>query len=171
MPSGEGNHMSEVRVADQTRVKAPLEVVWLALKDPVAHARWHPFVTDITGEHELDQVRACAVLVGTKPALTRERCVEHDDHRRIIWAIEEDSSGFSRMVSDWRAGFILAPNGETTLVTAESSFRPNNLIVRAIMPMIRRKFHRAQRAILAGLKDSIESSRCGVDLSAPCNAR
>lgn len=158
--------MSDVRITDQTWVNAPTDAVWLAIADPAAHARWHPFVTDITGGHKLDQVRACSVLVGNQPGRTRERCVEHDDHRRIIWAIEEDSSGFSRMVSDWRAGFTLAPNAEATLVTAESIFRPNNLIVRAMVPMIRRKFHRAQRAILAGLKDSIESGRGAVDLSA-----
>jgi carbon monoxide dehydrogenase subunit G len=158
--------MREIRITDEIRIDAPIDTAWLAIEDPVAHARWHPFVTEITGEHEPDQVRTCAVLVGKKPGRTRERCVEHDDHRRIIWAIEEDSSGFGRMASGWRAGFMLAPSGETTVVTAESSFRPRNLIVRAMLPMIRRKFHQTQRAILGGLKDSVESSRNGVDLSA-----
>jgi uncharacterized protein YndB with AHSA1/START domain len=157
-----GSETSEISLTDQMQVDAPIDTVWLAIEDPVAHASWHPFVTEITGEHELGQVRVCAVLVGGRPGRTRERCVEHDEHRRIMWAIEEDSSGFGRMVSGWRAGFTLAPNGETTLVTAESTFRPKKLIVPAVLPMIRRKFHRAQRSILAGLKDAIESSRSGV---------
>jgi hypothetical protein len=150
--------MSDIRITDQTRVSAASDAVWLAIANPAAHARWHPFVTEITGEHELDQTRACAVLVGGKPGRTRERCVEYDDRRRIVWAIEEDSSGFSKMVSGWRAGFTLTPNGETTLVDAESVFRPKNVIVRAMVPIIRRRFHRAQRAILAGLKDALESA-------------
>jgi polyketide cyclase/dehydrase/lipid transport protein len=158
--------MSKVRITDQTRVKGSTDVVWLAIVDPATHAHWHPFITDMTGEHKLDQIRACAVQVGSKPGQTRERCVEYDDHRRIMWMIEEDSSGFGRMVSDWRAGFTLTPDGETTLVTAESIFLPNKLIVRAMAPMIRRKFHRVQRAILAGLRDSVESSRPAVDLGA-----
>jgi hypothetical protein len=157
--------MSDIRITDQTRVKGSTDVVWLAIVDPATHARWHPFITEIAGQHKLDQIRACVVLVGAKPGRTRERCVEYVDHGRIIWMVEEDSSGFSRMVSDWRAGFTLTTDGDTTLVTAESVFRPNNLIVRAIVPMIRRRFHRAQRAILAGLKDAVESSHTAVDLS------
>jgi hypothetical protein len=62
------------------------------------------------------------------------------------------------MVSGWQAGFALTPSGETTVVTAESTFRPRKVIVRAMLPMIRRKFHQTQRAILGGLKNSVESS-------------
>lgn len=155
--------MSEIRITDEIRIDAPIEVVWLAIEDPVTHARWHPFVTEITGGHALDQVRTCALLLGGKPGRTQERCVERDDQRRIIWAIEEDSSGFSRMASSWRAGFTLAASGETTVVTAESTFRPRTVIVRAMLPMIRRKFHQTQREILGSLKNSVESSVIGVD--------
>jgi uncharacterized protein YndB with AHSA1/START domain len=157
--------MSEVRIADEIRVDAPVDRVWLAIEDPVAHARWHPFVTEITGGHELDQVRACAVLVGGKPGRTGERCVERDDRRRIIWAVEEDSSGFGRVACGWRAGFTLVPTGEATVVTAESTFRPRGLIVRTMLPLIRRKFHQTQRVILHGLKDSVESTRGAGDAS------
>jgi hypothetical protein len=61
-------------------------------------------VTDIAGEHELDHVRTCSVLVGNKHGQTTERCIEHDDGNRIAWKIEQDSTGFGRMVSDWQAG-------------------------------------------------------------------
>jgi uncharacterized protein YndB with AHSA1/START domain len=156
---GGGLGMSEVRIADEVRVEAPSAAVWQAIEDPVAHARWHPFVTEIVGRHELDQVRTCSVLMGKRRGETRERCVEHGRGRRIAWAIEEDSSGFGRMVSGWSAGFTLAPTGESTLVIAESTFRPRNLLVRAMLPMIRHKFHQTQQAILRGLKDSLEADR------------
>jgi hypothetical protein len=70
------------------------------------------------------------------------------------------------MASGWRAGFVLAPRGDATVVTAESAFRPRSPFARAILPIIRRKFHRAQRAILGSLKESVESSRGGVPSSA-----
>jgi uncharacterized protein YndB with AHSA1/START domain len=149
--------MSDVRIADQIRVEAPVAAVWRAIEDPAAHARWHPFLTGIEGEHALGQIRTCSVLVGTKHGQTKERCVEHDDGNRIAWGIEEDSTGFGRMVSGWRAGFTLAARDRATIVTAESTFRPNNPLVRAMLPLIRRKFHQTQRAILAGLKESIET--------------
>lgn len=34
----------------------------------------------------------------------------------------------------------------------ESAFRPRNLLVRLIMPLIRRKFHQTQKTILQGLE-------------------
>ena len=158
--------MSEVRIVDEIRVEAPLVAVWLAIEDPAAHAQWHPFVTEIAGRHELDQLRTCSVLVGKKRGQKRERCVEHDRGRLIAWAIEEDYTGFGRMVSDWRASFALTEREDATVVTAESRFRPRSVLVRAMLPMIRRKFHQTQQAILRGLRDSLEADRRGVDLSA-----
>jgi uncharacterized protein YndB with AHSA1/START domain len=157
--------MSEVRIADELRIKAPIAAVWRAIEDPAGHARWHPFVREITGNHELGQVRTCSVHVAGKQGQTRERCVEHDVGRRIAWAIEEDSTGFGRMVSGWRAGFAMTEQDGVTTVTAASTFEPCNLLVRAILPVIRRKFHQTQRTILRALRDSLESSASGVDLN------
>jgi uncharacterized protein YndB with AHSA1/START domain len=149
--------MSEVRIEDALAIDASAPEVWHALEDPAAHARWHPFVTEIAGEHRLGQVRSCSVVVGGKHGQTRERCVVEDPASRIGWSVEEDSTGFGRMVSNWRAGFSLTPRDGKTLVTAESTFEPNNLLVRPMLPMIRRKFHQTQRAILAALKESFET--------------
>ena len=149
--------MTEVRIADDVRVDASIDVVWHAIESPAAHARWHPYVTAIGGGHELREIRECSVLIGKKPGTTKERCVERDERARIIWAIEEDSTGFGRMVSGWRSGFSLIERDGTTMVTAESTFRPNNVLVRAMLPLIRRKFHQTQRAILHGLQHAVEA--------------
>lgn len=149
--------MTEVRIEDEVVVNAPAGDVWKAIKDPAAHADWHPFVTRISGEHRLGAIRTCSVVVGKKSGETKERCIEEDDGRKIIWAIEEDSTGFLRMVSDWRAGFGLERREGATLVKAESVFRPKNVLVRLMTPIVRRKFHQTQQAILAGLKRSIET--------------
>ncbi|HXD57329.1 MAG TPA: SRPBCC family protein [Thermoleophilaceae bacterium] len=148
--------MSEVRIADVLQLDAPIEIVWSLIADPVAHARWHPFVSAIAGGHELEDLRSCTVRVGRKEGTTKERCVERDDGARIVWAIEEDSTGFGSMVSGWCSGFALAEHDGATLVTAESRFRPSNLLVRAMLPLIRRKFHRTQQSILRGLQDAVE---------------
>jgi uncharacterized protein YndB with AHSA1/START domain len=151
--------VSEVRIADELRVDAPIEVVWHAIEDPPAHARWHPFVSAIAGGHELHDVRSCSVQVGKKVGSTKERCVAREEGARIAWAIEEDSTGFGRMVSGWRSGFSLAERDGATIVTAHSTFRPNNALVRAMLPVIRRKFHHTQRAILRGLRAAVETDR------------
>lgn len=149
--------MSQVSVEDQVTVSAPISKVWEAIKNPRTHSQWHPFVSHISGEHRLGEVRKCDVIVGNKPGHTEERCTLYDEGRKIIWTIEQDSSGFSRMVSDWSAGFSLEPRGSnTTVVTAQSVFSPKKFFVRLMMPMIRRKFHKFQQAILNGLKHHVE---------------
>jgi uncharacterized protein YndB with AHSA1/START domain len=144
-----------VKIEDEIRIDAPAPEIWELIKDPTAHARWHPFLTEIRGGHGLGQVRTCTVLLGGKTGRTTERCVEDEEASRITWLIETDSTGFGRMVSDWRAGFALTGGDHGTAVTANSTFRPNNLLVRAMLPLIRHRFHRTQRAILNGLKASI----------------
>jgi uncharacterized protein YndB with AHSA1/START domain len=158
--------MNDVRIADEIRVEAPIAAVWRAIESPAQHAQWHPFLTSISGNHELGHVRTCSVVVGHKQGQTRERCVERVDGERIAWEIEEDSTGFGRMVSGWRARFALSDRHGATIVTAESAFQPNNLLVRALLPVIRRKFHHTQQAILRALKESLESSPRTVSASA-----
>jgi uncharacterized protein YndB with AHSA1/START domain len=144
-------------LADEVVVDAPAGRVWQAIQDPREHAQWHPLVTGIEGEHAPGAVRTCSVRNGQKSATTEERCSSFEEGRTIVWTVERDSSGFSRMVSDWSAGFTLSEEGPTaTRVTARSMFTPRRLMVRLVMPLIRRKFHQAQREILGGLKRHLE---------------
>lgn len=145
-----------VEITDQVTVHASVERVWAAIQDPGEHVTWHPFATRIEGAHTLGDTRECSVVVGGKPGSTRERCSTYEAPRAIMWTVEQDSSGFSRMVADWRAGFSLESQGSgTTLVTAQSLFTPR-LPARVMMPVIRRKFHQTQRAILCRLKQYAE---------------
>lgn len=150
--------MAEVRIEDEALIDAPASEVWGAIKDPATHARWHPFVTGIDGEHRLGAIRSCSVIVGKKSGETTERCVEDEEERKISWAIEQDSTGFSRMVSHWRAGFSLEPVDGATRVTAESLFQPKSMLLRLMSPLVTRKFHQAQQLILAALKHAVENA-------------
>lgn len=144
-------------ITDEVLVQASADRVWKAIQDPGEHVAWHPFATRIDGEHVLGGVRTCSVLIGGKPGTSQERCSAYDEASKIAWSVEQDSSGFSRMVADWSSGFSLEPQGpDVTRVRAHSRFRPTRLPARLMMPAIRRKFHQTQRAILAGLKQHVE---------------
>lgn len=144
-------------ITDEVAVNAPLALVWKAIQDPGEHVAWHPFASRIDGEHALGAVRTCAVQVGGKAGTTRERCTDYDEAGSIMWTMEFDSTGFSRMVTEWRTGFQLIPQGgDATRVRAISQFRPKGPVVRVMMPVIRRKFHQTQRAILHELKQHVE---------------
>ncbi|MGW7825276.1 SRPBCC family protein [Streptomyces puniciscabiei] len=144
-------------ITDQVTVQSPVERVWAVIQDPAEHTKWHPFATRIDGVHALGSTRRCSLLIGGKPGNTEEVCSAYEEGRTIMWTIEKDSSGFSSMVADWRAGFSLQAQGpEVTRVTAQSLFTPKRLPARLMMPMIRRKFHQTQRAILNELRRHAE---------------
>jgi hypothetical protein len=151
--------VAEVRIEDAVLINAPTDQIWTVIKDPATHAAWHPFVTSISGQHRLDATRSCSVVIDGKSGQTTERCVEDIAEEAIVWAIEEDSSGFGRLVSNWRSGFRLEQRDGATVVTAESVFRPRNLGIRLMTPIIRAKFHKTQEKILSTLKTSIEAQQ------------
>jgi len=145
-------------IRDEVIVAAPTSEVWDAIQDPTRHAQWHPALRRIDGEHTLGTVRKCDVMAGKKPGSTEERCTTYDEGRKIMWTIEKDSTGFSRMASDWSSGFTLEPRGpDTTRVVARSVFNPSGLPARLMLPLIRRKFHQTQLSILTGLKHHVEA--------------
>lgn len=151
--------MKNVRIEDEVLISVEPATVWQAITSTEAHARWHPFVTEIKGSHERGAVRACTVKIGRKVGQTSETCVAEEPMKRILWRIDEDSSGFLRMVADWSAGFSLRAGPGGTVVTAQSSFRPRNALWGLLMPLVRRRLHTAQRAILAGLERYAEERR------------
>jgi len=126
-------------ITDEVVVDAPADRVWKAIADPGEHVAWHPFATRIDGQHALGAARTCSVLIGGKPGASQERCSAYEEGSAIMWSVESDSTGFSRMVADWRTGFSLQPQGPgATLVRAQSLFRPR-LPARLMAPLIRRK--------------------------------
>lgn len=152
--------MRRVEIKDEVVVDASGSEVWEAIRDPSLHADWHPFVDSIRGEHAPGATRRCAIRVGKKTGETEEHCTTFEEGRRILWQIDEDSTGFLRLVSDWTAGFVLEPAGSSaTRVTAQSVFKRKNPLLMLMMPMVRRKFHHTQQAILAGLKQFVEKRR------------
>ncbi len=142
-------------IADTLTLGAPASAVWAAIESPDEHAKWHPFATAIKGAHALGEVRECSVLIRGSPGTTRETCITYDAGQAITWRVDADSSGFSRMVTEWTSGFRLAQDRESTVVTAWSNFRPKWFVL-PMLPMIRSKFHQTQREILAGLRLHVE---------------
>ena len=144
-------------ITDEVTVHAPLARVWKAIQDPGEHVAWHPFATRIEGEHAPGAVRTCTVQIGRKPAATTERCTAYEDESTIMWSVQQDTSGFSRMVADWQTGVTLTRQGpDAARVRAVSRLGPRGPLVRMMMPAISRKFHQTQRAILDGLRQHVE---------------
>jgi len=98
------------------------------------------------------------VSIDGEPEHTEERCTAYEEGKEILGRIDADSTGFSSMVVDWTAGFTLeAKDATTTVVTAQSRFKPKGFVVCLMLPLVKWKFHQTQQTILGGLKQFVES--------------
>ena len=80
----------------------------------------------------------------------KDRCVEDGESQPISWAIKQGSTGFSRMVPDWRTGFALEPREGSTVVRADSAFRPKNAVIRLTRRSCGASFTRHSSRSLSG---------------------
>ena len=140
-------------------VNAPSDRIWEILEDSEANLpNVLPMVTSCEiesgGRERVGAVRTCAVDFGGKKGKTVERCIESVPSTRLAHQIEDDSFGFSRMLSDFWFSFDLEPGGDGfTLVRVETHYDPKGLVARLMsVLMIRRKFRQVRESALANLK-------------------
>jgi uncharacterized protein YndB with AHSA1/START domain len=149
--------------ASETVIAAPPETVWEILEDSRANLpRLWPMVKscEIEGTERVGAVRMCGVEFMGKSGHTVERCIESVPGRRLAHSIEDDSFGFSRVLSDFWFAFILEPTDNQTRVRVESHFDPKGMKGRIMSAlMIKRKFREVRETALANLKRLAEEAR------------
>ena len=82
-----------------------------------------------------------------------------DPSTHAAWHPFVDAIAGGHELHEVRSCAVRLEHGGATIVIAESTFSPNKALVRLMLPPIRRKFHRTQRAILGGLKEAVEAER------------
>jgi hypothetical protein len=80
------------------------------------------------------------------------------------WLVQEDSSGVGPHGLDLARWFLDDRASRHDGRRGREYLRAEQCAVRAMVPIIRRKFHRTQRVILAALKQSLETQRHADDL-------
>jgi uncharacterized protein YndB with AHSA1/START domain len=152
---------SKLQGTSEIVIAAPPEAVWEILEDSRASLpRLWPMVKscEIEGKERLGVVRTCRVEFMGKHGHTVERCIESVPNRKLAHSIDEDSFGFSRVLSDFWFAFILEPTeAGATHVRVESHFDPKGLKGRLMSAlMIKRKFREVRataRLAEAALRD------------------
>jgi carbon monoxide dehydrogenase subunit G len=149
----------------EIEVAAPPDRIWELLEDSEANLpSVLPMVTSCEiesgGRERVGAVRTCAVDFGRKQGTTVERCVESAPNERLTHRIEDDSFGFSRMLSDFWFSFALEPTGEgVTVVSIETHYDPRGPFARAMsVLMMRRKFRPVRESALTNLKRLAEGA-------------
>jgi uncharacterized protein YndB with AHSA1/START domain len=172
----EADVTSKLQGSSEIVIDAPADAVWAVLEDSRANLpRLWPMVKscEIDGKERVGAMRRCGVEFMGKDGYTVERCIESVPNRRLAHSIEDDSFGFSRMLSDFWFAFILEPQtAETTRVRVETHFEPKGLRARLMSKlMMRRKFGEIRETALANLKRVAENSSRAQELaSSPLGA-
>jgi hypothetical protein len=154
---------SKLQGSSEIVIGAPPEAIWAILEDSRANLpRLWPMVKtcEIEGKERVGTIRRCSVEFMGKSGHTVERCIESVADRTLAHSIEEDSFGFSRLLSDFWFAFVLEPTATgATRVRVESHFDPKGLKGRVMSAlMIKRKFREVRETALANLKRLAEAA-------------
>lgn len=153
--------MAKIDEQSTVTIDAPRQRVWEAIADPTQHAAWNPFVTRIAGGHALEARRTVTGVYGKGEGTSEERCTAYEAGRRIRWLAESDSNGFSgRMATDVIAEFTLTDAGPgRTTATSRTGFVPQNVMLKLMTPVLRRKVAKSNDSKLRALKLYVETGQ------------
>jgi hypothetical protein len=104
------------------------------------------------------EVRQCAVSLAGRSGQLEEQCVEFLPLEKIAFKVQQDSFGFSRIISDLGYALFLEANGDTnSQVRLEYYYREKGLIGRALNKlMIKPQWNPLCLRMLDGLKQFAE---------------
>lgn len=153
---------SKLQGRNEIVIDAGADRIWEILEDSRSHLpHVLPIVNnvEIDGKEYLGAVRRCDVNLAGRDGHTVERCIESVPNGRLSHAIEDDSFGFSRALSDFWFSFVLEPEGpHKTRVRIETHFEPHGLKGRVMSTlMMKRKFRHVREAALSNLKRLAEA--------------
>lgn len=140
--------------ADEILIETPPHRVFAILDDARRLPEWTSVISTSGNRETVGAVRECEVDLDGKRGSVVERCIEANPPRRIAWAMEQDTFGFSRLVSDFGFSFTLERAGDgATRVRNETYYRPRGIFSAAMNTLVmRRKFRGVRRRWLANLK-------------------
>lgn len=156
--------MSKAPVQDtwEILVDAPAADVWAVLDDSANLPRWCPFmVKDTTGGKEsMGATRECTIENGGRSGRVKERCIDYQPERRIMWTMDEDTLGITRMLEGFAFGFSLERlEDQRTRVTFEQRWRARTLLAKLLVPLVmRRQMAKTNERLLGYLKQYVEGA-------------
>lgn len=150
--------------ADEILIDASPDRIFAILEDGQRLPDWTSVISTTGTRETVGAVRECDVDLDGKRGSVVERCVESLPPQRIAWAMERDTFGFSRLVSDFGFSFTLEPAGDGwTRVRNETYYRSKGPFAAAMNALImRRKFRGVRRRWLGNLKgvsETVDSRR------------
>jgi len=146
--------MSTLQARSQAVVNAPISSVWAIITDITLLPRINPGVIKATGTmNESNAVRTCEVENKGRKGIIIEKLVEFVPGKRMVWRVESDTMGMSKMLLDTQFSLLLETvTDSSTKVTAETHYSPRTFLAGIMNGLVMKKmFARAQEKILQNL--------------------
>mgnify|MGYP002147216746 CR=1 FL=1 len=155
--SGISKHrnMSKLQVRNEAIINAPVGSIWTIITDINVLHKVNPGVVKASGNMDRPgAVRVCQIDNKGRKGTVKEKMIEFVPEEKTVWAMESDTMGMTKMLSNARFVFKLEKLGEsTTRVINETYYQPGNLIAKIMNGiMIKKTIGKAQAEILENIK-------------------
>lgn len=134
--------------------------IWAIITDISLLPRINPGVIKATGTmNKLNGMRTCEVENRGRKGVITEKLIEFVPEKRVVWKVESDTMGMSKMLKDTRFFLLLEKvTDSSTRVTAETHYTPANLPARIMNSLMMKKmFAAAQEEILHNIQTLIQN--------------
>jgi len=147
--------MSTLQARGEALLNASVSRVWAIVTDITLLPRINPGVIKASGAmNEPNAVRTCEVESKGRKGIITEKLVEFVPEKRMVWKVESDTMGMSKMLLDTRFSLLLETvTDSSTKVTAETHYSPRTILARMMNGLMMKKmFAKAQEKILQNLR-------------------
>ncbi|HXD78408.1 MAG TPA: SRPBCC family protein [Puia sp.] len=147
--------MSTLQARSEALLNASVSRVWAIVTDITLLPRINPGVIKVSGAmNEPNAVRTCEVESKGRKGIITEKLVEFVPEKRMVWKVESDTMGMSKMLLDTRFSLLLETvTDSSTKVTAETHYSPRTILARMMNGLMMKKmFAKAQEKILQNLR-------------------
>jgi len=151
--------MSTLQARNEAIVNSPVSSIWAIITDINQLQKINPGIINATGRMDKQgETRTCQFNNKGKVGTMTERLIELVPEQKIVWTIEEDSMGMSKMLKGTRFCLYLQKIGDNkTRVINESYYQPANIMAKLMNTFaMKKRMGQIQEQILANIKSMAE---------------
>lgn len=142
-------------------IDAPVNRVWDVFNDQSLLTKWTQDVQNSQYDERMaspGQLRKNECIVNGKKGTIETRCIAMYGKERAEFVVEKDSFGMTKMLSgmSFACEFYKINDNKTEFVM-QSHYKPKNLLLKLMNPIIKKKMSKEVEIMINGLKDYIEN--------------
>lgn len=151
--------MGKLQARNEAVINATASSIWAIITDITVLHKINPGVVKATGRMDKQgETRTCEMNNKGRRGTITEKLVELVPEQKMVWVIEHDTMGMSKMLKDPRFCFYLEKVGDgKTKIVNESYYQPATLMAKIMnIMMMKKMMGKIQDQILSNIKSLAE---------------